>query len=202
MLRLAALLKKTQSPPPGGDLMTRPSDESESTKKFGFGRKWPKPRQKSGRKSRGDKQPAWWTEGVMFTCLPDCGRCCDEPDGLVYLSRDDVQRLAEYHGKEVEQWLESDCRKVHDGRWVLNSKEDRTCIYIRGDKRCDVHKAKPAQCRAYPFWGENMKNDQSWQKTKQLCPGLDHHEAILIDGETIKLHLEADAHSEQSFIDW
>jgi hypothetical protein len=47
-----------------------------------------------------------------------------------------------------------------------------------------------------------MNDDASWRKTTQLCPGLDHPEAILIEGKTIKLHLEADAHSEQSFVDW
>ncbi len=202
MLRLVALLKKTQPLPPGGHYMRPPSDESKTSKRISIGEKWPKPRQKSSRISRRDKTPEWWTQGVMFTCLPDCGRCCDEPDGLVYLSRDDARRLAEHHEMEVKPWLEANCRQVYDGRWVLNSKEDKTCIYIRDDKGCDVHEAKPAQCRAYPFWGENMRNDASWRKTKQLCPGLDHPEAILIDGETIKLHLHADAHSEQSFENW
>ena len=138
----------------------------------------------------------------MFTCLTECGRCCDEPDGLVYLSREDAERLAEHKGEEVSAWLESDCRQMPDGRWVLKSKGDGSCIYIRDDKRCDVHHAKPAQCRAYPFWNENVKDDPAWRKTQQLCPGLDHPEAILIDGDTIRMHLDADAHAERGFVEW
>lgn len=159
---------------------------------------WPKARPRSRRREGSE----WWSDGVMFTCLPDCGRCCDEPDGLVHLSRRDAERLAKHHSLPLEEWLDRDCRKLHDGRWVLLSKpEDRTCIYILEDKSCEVHIAKPAQCRAYPFWGENMREDSAWRRTKQTCPGLDHPEAILIDGKTIRAHLDADAHAERGFID-
>jgi len=46
-----------------------------------------------------------------------------------------------------------------------------------------------------------MREDSAWRRTKQTCPGLDHPEAILIDGKTIRAHLDADAHAERGFID-
>ncbi len=66
----------------------------------------------------------WWDEGINFTCLPNCGKCCDEPEGIVYLSKVDAERLATFHHMDVEEWLESDCRKTIDGRSVLNSKKE------------------------------------------------------------------------------
>ena len=147
--------------------------------------------------------PEWWEAGIRFTCLPNCGRCCDEPDGLVYLTKEDAKRIAASMNKDVEIWLEEDARKTHDGRFVLKSTPDKgTCIYIEEDKGCKIHSVKPAQCSAFPFWGENVRDDPSWRKTIEICPGLVHPDAILIDGETIRAHIESDAIAEQGFREW
>ena len=66
-----------------------------------------------------DRDDDWWAEGIQFTCLPDCGRCCDEPEGIVYLSEEDADRLAEHHQLTRAEWLARDARRVADGRWVL-----------------------------------------------------------------------------------
>ncbi|MBT3452701.1 MAG: hypothetical protein HN444_05025, partial [Euryarchaeota archaeon] len=60
--------------------------------------------------------------GVPFSCQPDCGRCCDEPGGIVYLSTRDAERIAAHHELPVEEWLERDCRQTLDGRYVLKSR--------------------------------------------------------------------------------
>ena len=36
---------------------------------------------------------AWWANGVHFQCQPDCGRCCDEPGGIVYLAPTDGEDI-------------------------------------------------------------------------------------------------------------
>ena len=147
-----------------------------------------------------DRDDDWWTAGIQFTCLPDCGRCCDEPEGIVYLSEEDADRLAEHHQLTRAEWLARDARRVPDGSWVLeSSRETSTCIYLDEAKRCTVYESKPAQCSAFPFWRENMVSDRSWGKTKRLCPGVDHPDAILVDADTIRLHLVADAHAERGF---
>jgi Fe-S-cluster containining protein len=148
-------------------------------------------------RDRGDE---WWGSGVNFTCLPNCGKCCDQPDGIVYLSEEDADRIAAHHGIPTAEWLANDCRRTHDGRWVLESNpEDGKCIYLNDDKTCRIYEKKPAQCSAFPFWRENMVSDRSWRKTKAICPGIDHPEAIVIDGDTIRFHLEADLHAERGF---
>jgi len=155
------------------------------------------------RKHVGRRRPEWWEAGIRFTCLPNCGRCCDEPDGLVYLSREDASRISNNFDLEVDEWLEKDARKTHDGRYVLKSTtEKRTCIYIKEDKSCKIHNVKPAQCSAFPFWKENIQDDPSWRKTIEICPGLVHPDAILIDGDTIRAHVEADAYAELGFKEW
>ena len=82
----------------------------------------------------------WWESGIEFTCLPDCGKCCDEPGGIVYLSSKDAQNLADFHGLAVEEWLLRDCRKTIDGRYILKSREvDEICIFLADDKSCNVY---------------------------------------------------------------
>ena len=145
----------------------------------------------------------WWDEGINFTCLPNCGKCCDEPEGIVYLSKVDAERLATFHHMDVEEWLESDCRKTIDGRYVLNSKkESGICIYLKGDKSCSVYSAKPSQCSAFPWWAENLRSERTWRKIEKMCPGLTSEDAILVEGETIRLWVEADLEATIGFRKW
>ena len=77
----------------------------------------------------------WWMDGVPFACQPDCGRCCDEPGGIVYLRPEDAQNLANHHDMSVEDWLERDCRQTLDGRYILNSDQyTDVCIYLDENK--------------------------------------------------------------------
>ena len=95
----------------------------------------------------------WWMDGVPFSCQPNCGKCCDEPGGIVYLRPEDAQILASHHGMEVVDWLDRDCRQTLDGRWVLNSEPyTDICIYLDEEKKCTVYDSRPSQCKSFPFW--------------------------------------------------
>lgn len=145
----------------------------------------------------------WWSDGLDFACVPDCGKCCDEPGGIVYLSPDDAERISQSFALTVEEWLERDCRRTLDGRWVINSrKKDDICIYLDRDKRCMIYEVKPTQCSAFPWWRENLRSEKSWNKTIKSCPGLSSEDAILIDGDTIRFWVEADLVAARGFRKW
>ena len=142
-------------------------------------------------------------EGVAFRCQPNCGRCCDQPGGIVYLSPDDAERLAEHAGLDVEAWLERDTRKTFDGRYVLKSREeDGVCIHLNEQKQCSIYEVRPQQCKAFPWWGENLATPAAWGTTKTACPGIDAEDAIVVDGQTIRLHVFADQTSTKGFRTW
>ncbi|MGA0240212.1 MAG: YkgJ family cysteine cluster protein [Poseidonia sp.] len=142
-------------------------------------------------------------EGVAFRCQPNCGRCCDQPGGIVYLSPDDAERLAEHAGLDVEAWLERDTRKTFDGRYVLKSREeDGVCIHLNEQKQCSIYEVRPQQCKAFPWWGENLATPAAWGTTKAACPGIDAEDAIVVDGQTIRLHVFADRTSTKGFRTW
>jgi len=142
-------------------------------------------------------------KGVAFQCQPDCGRCCDQPGGIVYLSADDAERLAEHAGLDVEAWLSRDTRTTYDGRFVLKSREeDGVCIHLNDRKECSIYEVRPQQCRAFPWWGENLATSAAWNTTKASCPGIDAEDAIVVDGQTIRLHVFADRTSTKGFREW
>jgi len=146
---------------------------------------------------------AWWRKGVAFQCQPNCGQCCDEPNGRVYLAPKDAERLARHAGCSVEEWLERDAHQLPDGRYVLNSrKSDGRCIHFNERRQCDIYTVRPQQCAAFPWWGENLATSRSWEDTREACPGIDAENALVIDGHTIRLHVMADRTSTKSFDAW
>ena len=148
-------------------------------------------------------KPPWWMEGVVFQCQPNCGRCCDEPGGIVYLTKDDAKRLAEHHAIEVKEWLERDCQTTLDGRFILDSDaETDICIYLDSDKKCTVYEARPDQCRAYPWWIENLASKRTWNRTMDECPGIGAEDAFVIEGEVIRMHVMADRNASRGFRRW
>lgn len=142
-------------------------------------------------------------KGVEFSCQEGCGRCCDEPGGIVYLSPRDAERISQSHEMNVEDWLERDCRLTLDGRYVLKSRPvDDVCIYLDENKQCSIYSVRPQQCAAFPWWGENLATERAWKKVKEECPGLTAEDAIVIDGETIRIHVFADRESTKGFRSW
>ena len=94
--------------------------------------------------------------------------------------------------------MDRDCTRSQNGRYVLRSREhDGVCIYLNEDKTCGVYEAKPDQCSAFPWWNENLENKKSWENTKNICPGIDHPEALIISKKTIKYWVELDRISEK-----
>jgi Fe-S-cluster containining protein len=136
----------------------------------------------------------WYADGLTFTCT-QCGNCCTGGPGYVWISEQEVERLGEFLKLTPRQVLAKYCRKV-DGRWSLN--EHRTpeglydCVFLTtapdssiakktlaaGEavplkrRGCSIYPVRPLQCRTWPFWKENLRDEESWDKAGRKCPGL------------------------------
>ncbi len=118
--------------------------------------------------SFGMEEP-FYKDGLRFTCLR-CGRCCRIPDGVVYLSHSDIERLAEFLGISEEEFLEK--YTVVRGKFrVLRDFPNGDCIFLRQDG-CSVYPARPTQCRTFPFWRSNISSPHAWERTAAECPGV------------------------------
>ena len=131
----------------------------------------------------------WYGDGLRFTCT-QCGNCCTGGPGFVWISVEEVVRLAKHLKQTPEEVVEKYCRKV-DGKFSLrerrNARGEYDCIFLKEEtarrkegeetvvyaKRvCTIYEARPLQCRTWPFWPENLRDEQSWSRSSKRCPGM------------------------------
>ena len=132
----------------------------------------------------------WYEQGLRFTCTT-CGNCCTGGPGYVWLSDEEVDRLATHLNLSRGETLEQYCRELFG---KISLKESRgpggsyDCVFLkeikpprtnrRGDaivqaKRvCGIYEARPLQCRTWPFWPENLDAKPAWEGETRKCPGM------------------------------
>ena len=106
---------------------------------------------------------------MRFECQTGCTKCCEQ-QGFVYLTEEDIVRLADFLGSSP---------RAFEKKYVFRTKNLRRlrvpravqCPFLKSDG-CSVHVAKPLQCRTFPFWPELVESKREWQKTGSWCPGI------------------------------
>lgn len=111
--------------------------------------------------------------GLRFECTR-CSRCCRHEPGYVFLTQEDLDRLAAGLGAPVRSVLKAHCREVGVGafqRVSLREKPGYDCIFwsLEG---CTVYAHRPQQCRSFPFWAANLESEESWAEVGCDCPGI------------------------------
>jgi Fe-S-cluster containining protein len=139
----------------------------------------------------------WYAGGLRFECT-QCGNCCTGPPGYVWFDEEEGRALARALGVAEETFHRRYARRLN-GRWSL--RERRTehghdCVFLdrrseNGKALCRVYDARPAQCRTWPFWPENLSSPDDWSAARRAtpCPGMDQGTLISVEG--IRLRLEA-----------
>jgi Fe-S-cluster containining protein len=111
----------------------------------------------------------WYRDGLAFSCTR-CGDCCTGAPGYVWVSAEEIRQLAEFRGETVEDFTHRFVRLVGD-RLSLIEKPGGDCIFWDKQAGCTVYPARPAQCRAWPFWPENIETHEDWEGVRAVCPG-------------------------------
>jgi Fe-S-cluster containining protein len=141
------------------------------------------------------KSPAepWFADGLRFTCS-QCGNCCSGPPGFVWISREEIARVAKHLGMSGPDVAEKYCRKV-GGRFCLKERRDPRhggydCIFIKelpaeqaksgkvahARRICSIYPVRPLQCRTWPFWTGNLASRAAWESASKRCPGMNQGE--------------------------
>ncbi len=118
----------------------------------------------------------WYREGLRFTCTR-CGHCCTGEPGYVWVGDDDLAALAEHLGEPAHQVRALYTREGPRGR-TLREKLNGDCVFFERGQGCTVYSARPPQCRTWPFWESNVESPESWQQTRDVCPGSGQGELI------------------------
>ena len=115
----------------------------------------------------------FFATGLRFGCRR-CSRCCRHEPGYVFLTREDLQRLAEGLRLPAGEVLAGYCRLVRVGafrRVSLQELPNYDCI-LWGEEGCRVYEHRPLQCRSFPFWPANLGEAGDWERLKSACPGV------------------------------
>jgi len=130
----------------------------------------------------------WYAAGLKFTCS-QCGNCCTGGPGYVWVSPEEIDRLAEFLKISPQQTVERYCRKIGER---LSFKEKRgpggfDCVFLTDSqtapskggvplkrKGCSIYPVRPLQCRTWPFWPENLSGPAQWERAAVRCHGMNH----------------------------
>ena len=132
----------------------------------------------------GRVEDPWYAGGLRFACTL-CGNCCTGPPGYVWITDDEIDRLAEHLKLPPDEVRRRHVRKV--GRRlslkeVRDADGEHDCVFLKplpGDRPgarkrgCSVYAARPLQCRTWPFWHGLLQSEEAWQHSKRTCPGMD-----------------------------
>ena len=115
--------------------------------------------------------PPWYATGLRFQCQ-QCGRCCAGEPGYVWVDSTDIQRMSTALGMSTSAFRRQHLRAV-GGRTCLLERPDHDCCLLHPtDRTCQVYEARPAQCRVWPWWPENLTSPQRWRACACACPGI------------------------------
>jgi len=119
------------------------------------------------------EQLPWYQDGLRFHCT-QCGNCCTGAPGVVWVTDEELAKLAELLGQPIDELRQQHTRRV-EGRVSLTERKNGDCTFFDPEsRRCTVYSARPAQCRTWPFWNSNIEDEDAWKLTQKGCPGAGH----------------------------
>ncbi len=105
-------------------------------------------------------------------CASCQGRCCTGESGYIFVSKDEIEKIAQFLNVEVQNFIDTYLfkkgYKYSIKEKVFNGSHE-CAFYERELNSCGVYGARPIQCQTFPFW--------DYFKTrvdvlKKECPGI------------------------------
>ncbi len=126
-----------------------------------------------------ETESPWYRDGLAFACTR-CGACCTGAPGYVWVTPEEIERLAIYRGQTVDEFSAIFVRRVKN-RYSLIEKPGGDCIFWDKSVGCTVYPARPVQCQTWPFWPENVELPEDWEHVRSVCPGSGHGRVYSVD---------------------
>jgi Fe-S-cluster containining protein len=94
------------------------------------------------------------------------------------LNMDEQSFLARYAHKIEGHWSLKERQTDHGFDCIFLDRES-----LPGKAVCSIYKARPTQCRTWPFWPENLRTRRDWETVKRRtpCPGMDQGKLVPIE---------------------
>lgn len=125
----------------------------------------------------------WYRDGLPFHCT-GCGACCTGSPGYVWVTREEIEEIAQFLGVSPEEFIKNQTRSI-DGHLSLLEKDHPYDCYFLKDKKCQIYPVRPKQCKSFPWWPENIASQENWNETAKRCEGVNHKESKIYSPEEI-----------------
>ena len=112
----------------------------------------------------------WFAGGIQFECQT-CGMCCRGEPGYVWVTADEITRMAKHVGLPRDEFFAAFVRRVGPSL-SLRERPDGDCVLWRDG--CTVYVCRPSQCRTFPFWEDALASRRSFRQAVRGCPGVGH----------------------------
>jgi hypothetical protein len=127
----------------------------------------------------------WYQDGLRFECTR-CGKCCSGFPGFVWVSPDEIKRIAEFRGETVEEATGLHTRVIYGRRSLRDNLRD-DCVFYDPAVGCLIYPVRPRQCQTWPFWESNLASKEAWDRAEAVCPGAGQGEVIPVEEITRRL---------------
>ena len=138
-----------------------------------------------------DEQSAtspWYKNGLRFQCT-ECGKCCTGLPGFVWISEEEMVAIATDLNISLDLFKRKYVRR-RDNRYALVERKmpnnEYACIFLK-DKKCQVYKSRPQQCRTFPWWQENLNTEESWKLAADECEGINDEAPLVPYSQIVQL---------------
>ena len=122
----------------------------------------------------------WFKDGLRFQCT-QCGDCCTGAPGFVWVNKAEIEALAAQLQLEVAEFERRFVREVGIRKSLIEH-ANGDCVFFDGQSRkCTVYGARPRQCRTWPFWDSNIRTEEAWKQTCEVCPGCGKGDLIPVE---------------------
>ncbi len=111
-------------------------------------------------------------------CSTCQGRCCTGESGYIYVTKSEIEKIAELLGCEVREFVSKYLFKKMYKYSIKEIKynDSYECIfYDRESNGCKIYDARPTQCKTFPFWDYYKTRVE---ELKLECPGIIENENV------------------------
>ena len=105
-------------------------------------------------------------------CSTCQARCCTGESGYIYVTKSEIENIAQYLEMDVREFVEKYLFKKmykYSIKERKNGDEYECVFYDATANGCTIYNARPKQCKTFPFW------DYYKQRVAELkleCPGI------------------------------
>lgn len=143
---------------------------------------------------------------LRFECT-QCGACCSGPEGAVLVSDREIMTLAARLAIHRDDFIRQYTHTTPEGRSLIERETAAgsgvfDCVFlIRSEDGsrgvCSVYEDRPTQCRTFPWWPDNLKDEPAWRRVARHCEGVGRGDFVPIGAIRVQRDAQAAAHPVQ-----